>query len=498
MRFLPKISAILLLVTFAGCSSNDDPAGPGPAPTGPPSIQQFLATATNPLKHGDTTKLVWNVTNARTVVISPDVGAVSAVEGSVTIRPHETTTYTLTASNEEGSDVATFTTEIRYLPGLYVSGISGDDANDGLTPVAPLKSLSEALTRAGAGAAIFLAGGTATLGSVYTTAVTLNSSDVSIYGGRDPFTFFEDPANFPTVIRPGSGIPLWISKVITHQQYSHLRFEAGAGSSHAVRLTDAGAIFDQCIFDASSSETGVAVLLEGASFAEIHGSRVLAGRDLVYLETTAIQCSDASSLLASNCFIDGGQALNVSLGVDARGSVRLGFNTIVTEVTSSGTNRIAAAVRVSTGAPALGGNIFVGRGPGQRVGVEETAPGRNPSWLEGNLFVGMSQPPYINADGESPTTQEQLNSDDYTTGNGATVGGNLWPQGVSAASLFENLDAGDFHLVNPTTSGDQNPAVNAGDTELGKEEYGGAFEDIDQQRRPTTGHLIDLGADEIR
>lgn len=70
-------------------------------PGGPPSITTFEA---NPpfIDSGQSVSLSWNIQNATSVNISPDVGAVAAESGSVVVTPSETTTYTITASGESG------------------------------------------------------------------------------------------------------------------------------------------------------------------------------------------------------------------------------------------------------------------------------------------------------------------------------------------------------------------------------------------------------------
>ena len=133
---------------------------------------------------------------------------------------------------------------------------------------------------------------------------------------------------------------------------------------------------------------------------------------------------------------------------------------------------------------------------GRRIGVLEDAVDTDPSWLEGNLFVALSQPPYVNDDGSGPSTEEDLNDPRFTTGN-ANVGENLLVEGVSTSSLFVDPTRQDFHLQGLLPGGAPNPAVDAGGTYLGKQEYGGVRDDIDGERRPTSGAALDLGADEL-
>jgi outer membrane protein OmpA-like peptidoglycan-associated protein len=69
-----------------------------------PKIVNFVATPTQ-VAQGGQANLVWNVVNATTVNIS-GVGSV-ALTGTTPVKPATTTTYTLTASNAQGSVTAT-------------------------------------------------------------------------------------------------------------------------------------------------------------------------------------------------------------------------------------------------------------------------------------------------------------------------------------------------------------------------------------------------------
>ncbi len=69
-----------------------------------PTIQAFLAIPSQ-IQSGQSSTLSWNVTNATTVTIS-GLGNVSLV-GSQSVQPTQTTSYTLTATNANGSSTAT-------------------------------------------------------------------------------------------------------------------------------------------------------------------------------------------------------------------------------------------------------------------------------------------------------------------------------------------------------------------------------------------------------
>ncbi len=491
-RWIPAIAVVLAL---SGCSSKDDPTGPDPAPV-PPTIEEFVVSTGGPVRHGDFAKLFWTAPNAETAAIT-GIGTVSpAADGSATIRPAFATTYTLTVHNSVGSATATITVDVEYLPGLYVNGTSGADSASGSSPLSPFKTLDEALDRVGSGGAIFITGSKIATNGIYATAIDLDGKDVSIYGGRDPATFFANPSDFPTRIFPTSGVPLVLRNTLTMQQYFDLIFDASNGGPHAALVADAGAMFQGCIFEGDNSATGTAISVEGLGRVVIDASRIRGGRDRLYTTTAGIRSSALSDLQVTNTFIDGGRANDTCSGVEVRGTARLGFNTILVEVTSSGALRNAACVRIAEAgaAVAIGGNILMGQGAGQRVGVVEGIVGADPSWLEGNLFVSLSTPPYLNAAGSNPTSEDQLNDPSYTTLN---VGGNYWSQNVGAPAMFENFAGGDFHLVDPLPGGGDNPAIDRGDSYVGRPEYGSVKYDVDGDRRPSAFRNFDLGADEL-
>ena len=73
----------------------------------PPTINYFL-TLQSSIKLGDSTTLYWDTFAATTISISPGIGNVSA-KGEMQISPEETTTYTLTATNNAGSKTSSCT-----------------------------------------------------------------------------------------------------------------------------------------------------------------------------------------------------------------------------------------------------------------------------------------------------------------------------------------------------------------------------------------------------
>jgi hypothetical protein len=55
---------------------------------------------------GQSSMLSWRVTGATSVTISPNIGSVNPSNGTVGVQPNDTTTYTLTATNANGSQTA--------------------------------------------------------------------------------------------------------------------------------------------------------------------------------------------------------------------------------------------------------------------------------------------------------------------------------------------------------------------------------------------------------
>jgi hypothetical protein len=94
-----------------------------------PVISSFTANP-NYIEPGQTATLAWTVSNADTVTVSPSVGQVPN-SGSFAVMPYYTTTYTIIASNNQGSVSASTTVSIAtYVASAYGTGSPGS------TPVA--------------------------------------------------------------------------------------------------------------------------------------------------------------------------------------------------------------------------------------------------------------------------------------------------------------------------------------------------------------------------
>lgn len=98
-----------------------------------PTIQSLTSDATT-LTNGESATLTWSVDNATSVTLTPGPGTVKA-SGSQVVTPATTTTYTLTAANNDGSKSRTFTIGMagpavyryfRFTPTLLRGGVSAD------------------------------------------------------------------------------------------------------------------------------------------------------------------------------------------------------------------------------------------------------------------------------------------------------------------------------------------------------------------------------------
>jgi peptidoglycan-associated lipoprotein len=100
--FLIFASAALLFV--AGCGPKkvkETPPPPAPAPVAAKPTVSISADRTS-LNKGESAKLSWTTTDAASVSISPEVGAVTP-QGTTTVTPADSTTYAITATGPGGS-----------------------------------------------------------------------------------------------------------------------------------------------------------------------------------------------------------------------------------------------------------------------------------------------------------------------------------------------------------------------------------------------------------
>jgi peptidoglycan-associated lipoprotein len=96
------------LMVSAGCSHKVATQTPPPPAVTPPPAQPTvtLQASRNDISRGQSVTLRWSATNATSVRVTPEVGSVAA-EGTTSVAPGQSTTYTATAMGPGGSATAT-------------------------------------------------------------------------------------------------------------------------------------------------------------------------------------------------------------------------------------------------------------------------------------------------------------------------------------------------------------------------------------------------------
>ena len=110
-RHLVPVVALLVVLTAvnAGCFTTPVPEKPA-QPAAAPVINSFIASPVA-VKTGERATLSWDVSGAAKVSLEPGVGNVG-VSGSLQVSPATTTRYTLTATSEAGSMMASLTVTV--------------------------------------------------------------------------------------------------------------------------------------------------------------------------------------------------------------------------------------------------------------------------------------------------------------------------------------------------------------------------------------------------
>jgi peptidoglycan-associated lipoprotein len=102
------LSGCAVALLISGCSKKPLTKDTGtytPPPTAVKPTASLNADRTT-INAGETVKLTWNTTDAPNVSIAPEIGAVTA-QGSTSVTPGSSTTYTVTASGPGGNADAT-------------------------------------------------------------------------------------------------------------------------------------------------------------------------------------------------------------------------------------------------------------------------------------------------------------------------------------------------------------------------------------------------------
>ena len=106
-RLLLALASVALL-SASGCHKQKAQPAPTPAAPPPAAAKPTVTFSASPtaINKGESAKLSWTTTDANNVSISPEVGAVT-LQGSTTVTPADSTTFTITASGPGGSADAT-------------------------------------------------------------------------------------------------------------------------------------------------------------------------------------------------------------------------------------------------------------------------------------------------------------------------------------------------------------------------------------------------------
>jgi peptidoglycan-associated lipoprotein len=98
----------LLMIAALGAACTKKPVAQAPPPPPPPAAEPparptvTLQASPTFIQKGQSTKLTWSSTNATSLTLSPEIGAVTA-EGTQTVSPQDAVTYTITATGPGGS-----------------------------------------------------------------------------------------------------------------------------------------------------------------------------------------------------------------------------------------------------------------------------------------------------------------------------------------------------------------------------------------------------------
>jgi peptidoglycan-associated lipoprotein len=102
------IIASTALLFVAACNKKPKAVPPAPPPPPPAAAKPSVSISADrtTINKGESAKLTWTTTDANNASITPEVGAVTP-QGSTTVTPAESTTYSITASGPGGSTDAT-------------------------------------------------------------------------------------------------------------------------------------------------------------------------------------------------------------------------------------------------------------------------------------------------------------------------------------------------------------------------------------------------------
>jgi outer membrane protein OmpA-like peptidoglycan-associated protein len=88
----------------------------------PPAVSLFSTPAV--IKKGQSAKLSWTSRDASDLFITPAVGTVSGATGEVSVSPRQTTSYTITARNGDGTTTSSVTVSLMAMTGTKAPAIA--------------------------------------------------------------------------------------------------------------------------------------------------------------------------------------------------------------------------------------------------------------------------------------------------------------------------------------------------------------------------------------
>ena len=169
-------------------------------------IEIFLADP-NTIQSGQSSTLTWNIQNADTATITPNVGSVNAKTGNVRVSPRETTTYTLTAKNATSTDSTTVTVTVqRPQPRLAVCTAVPMTINQGESATLYYNALNADSVMISPGVGTVSPSGQTVVTPSSTTTYTITANNAF---GSDTCTVTVQvtPGTAPRIIRFSAGPP---------------------------------------------------------------------------------------------------------------------------------------------------------------------------------------------------------------------------------------------------------------------------------------------------
>jgi hypothetical protein len=144
LKYTISLSIIILMFFAQGCNKDDNPTNPGEENTNV-TIVSFSASPSAIPVQGDSVTVSWEVTGATSVIITPNIGAVSnPASGSVKVFVNSSTSFIINASNAANS--ASATAMVNAAVSTTISGFAKDFAGEPIAGAAILVDGKQAVT----------------------------------------------------------------------------------------------------------------------------------------------------------------------------------------------------------------------------------------------------------------------------------------------------------------------------------------------------------------